>query len=415
MATRRSGLVIKTDAARFVDVAVCNLQLPTPVSATRKQEKAPVDDAIASTSHHVSHANPPQSRPTSPTTYKPVKSISSTLTPEERERQDLFQLDISDALKNNPKSLLYKRGELEAVIGITENVEIVKTANKDVRKSRHQKAPTKGDDISNGGKKKQTKTVGSTRKQGGSVAKTVQREVVPVNSLRASSAIDSMVVDVESDGVIVQQQQQKQQLQQQQKQQQQQQNPPVTGYQPSSKSSTSKKRVLEEVEDGEDDEASAGSSNNQDVYFGSPVKITTDMSSSVIHHSKIPRFTKPLTDDVLKSYCARDARSTCPVVWERAQRQIFPPTTKDIEKLTEDELNTCQVLRIPPCQYLEIRNLLVQADYNGQRFPKRTAQSWFRVDVTKVGRLIDWLHGKGWLPNSLERKEDGPKKKVRTG
>ncbi|KAJ3299532.1 hypothetical protein HDU76_006278, partial [Blyttiomyces sp. JEL0837] len=55
------------------------------------------------------------------------------------------------------------------------------------------------------------------------------------------------------------------------------------------------------------------------------------------------------------------------------------------------------------------------ADYTSQQFTKRTAQSWFRIDVTKVGRLIDWLYGKGWLPNSLERKEAGPKKKVRTG
>ncbi len=60
------------------------------------------------------------------------------------------------------------------------------------------------------------------------------------------------------------------------------------------------------------------------------------------------------------------------------------PNEEKYSDLTPEEIKTCSILRMSPCQYLGMKEtILTQVEKRGP-FKKRDAKSWFRIDVNKV-------------------------------
>ena len=64
------------------------------------------------------------------------------------------------------------------------------------------------------------------------------------------------------------------------------------------------------------------------------------------------------------------------------------PTAEGYGLLTREEVVTCEILRIFPTQYLHIKKTLLNAVATYGPFKKREAQTWFRIDVNKVPKLL---------------------------
>jgi hypothetical protein len=93
-----------------------------------------------------------------------------------------------------------------------------------------------------------------------------------------------------------------------------------------------------------------------------------------------------------------DTRGAPNVSWKGAlanpagsQPLILTPDLTDYQALTPEEIQTCSTLRIYPSQYLNIKQTMLNAVSAGP-FKKREAQTWFRIDVNKVGRIYTDLH-----------------------
>lgn len=68
-------------------------------------------------------------------------------------------------------------------------------------------------------------------------------------------------------------------------------------------------------------------------------------------------------------------------------------------ELTPEELRTCQVLRLFPNQYFEMKMALLGAWRTQGHYTKTAAQKMCRVDVNKTGKLYDWFTSIGWMNN----------------
>ncbi|KAI9003882.1 hypothetical protein DFJ74DRAFT_419458 [Hyaloraphidium curvatum] len=74
-------------------------------------------------------------------------------------------------------------------------------------------------------------------------------------------------------------------------------------------------------------------------------------------------------------------------------------TADRYDELTAEELETCENLRLLPVQYMHIKDIILSQAYNRTFFRKGDARTWFKMDVTKFGRLYDWFDEElGWFP-----------------
>ncbi|KAI9362024.1 hypothetical protein DFJ73DRAFT_812985 [Zopfochytrium polystomum] len=105
--------------------------------------------------------------------------------------------------------------------------------------------------------------------------------------------------------------------------------------------------------------------------------------------------------------CEEDAS---PVVW-KGQPLPVPDDAPRRNECNAEELRTCEILRLLPAQYLDIKETLLATVIVRGPYKKRDAQGWFRIDVNKTNKLYDWFVGVGWIDIATEQWE----KRVRAG
>ncbi|KAJ3290588.1 hypothetical protein HDU79_003116 [Rhizoclosmatium sp. JEL0117] len=94
------------------------------------------------------------------------------------------------------------------------------------------------------------------------------------------------------------------------------------------------------------------------------------------------------------------------VTWKKTPIS-FPEDMEGYSKLAPDEIETCSILRVPPADYIQVKNILLSARKHFDTFTKRQAQKWYGIDVNKTGKIFDWFVSKNWLVVSSKGK---PKK-----
>ncbi|KAJ3297858.1 Transcriptional adapter ada2 [Blyttiomyces sp. JEL0837] len=87
-----------------------------------------------------------------------------------------------------------------------------------------------------------------------------------------------------------------------------------------------------------------------------------------------------------------------------APRKSYAPTTTDLNKLADPEIQVCEILSLNPTTYLRIKDTLLKGRFHQKTFKKRAAQDWCRADVSKVGKIYDWFLSMGWLVPPIEDK-----------
>ncbi|KAJ3416369.1 hypothetical protein HDV05_001937 [Chytridiales sp. JEL 0842] len=81
---------------------------------------------------------------------------------------------------------------------------------------------------------------------------------------------------------------------------------------------------------------------------------------------------------------------TCPPVQWKGAPLTLTPTLPRFSELNAKEVECCEILRILPAQYLEIKETLLATVVVRGPYKKRDAQGWFRIDVNKTNKLYDW-------------------------
>ncbi|KAI9352161.1 hypothetical protein BDR26DRAFT_1003170 [Obelidium mucronatum] len=91
------------------------------------------------------------------------------------------------------------------------------------------------------------------------------------------------------------------------------------------------------------------------------------------------------------------------VTWKKTPIS-FPEDMEGYSKLAPDEIETCSILRVPPADYIQVKNILLSARKHFDTFTKRQAQKWYGIDVNKTGKIFDWFVSKNWLVVSSKGK-----------
>ncbi|TPX64035.1 hypothetical protein CcCBS67573_g08523 [Chytriomyces confervae] len=84
-----------------------------------------------------------------------------------------------------------------------------------------------------------------------------------------------------------------------------------------------------------------------------------------------------------------------PVTWKKTP--VSFANCEGIELLADDEVEACNVLRVPLVDYLHVKHILLSARDKFETFTKRQAQKWYGIDVNKTGKIFDWFVSKNWL------------------
>ncbi|KAJ3204913.1 Structural maintenance of chromosomes protein 2 [Dinochytrium kinnereticum] len=144
-----------------------------------------------------------------------------------------------------------------------------------------------------------------------------------------------------------------------------------------------------------------------------PERITTPLSSSravpyetsvAAKRKKGPKskFTGPpptlIAPELMRSYTECEAKDTAyTVTWAKNPPMKMTSAEPGYELLQPDEVYVCNTLRLPPYEYLYIKQILVAARHEKGTYRKREAQSLCNIDVNKTGKVFEWFIAKGWL------------------
>ncbi|KAJ3031616.1 UNVERIFIED_CONTAM: hypothetical protein HDU68_002219 [Siphonaria sp. JEL0065] len=127
-----------------------------------------------------------------------------------------------------------------------------------------------------------------------------------------------------------------------------------------------------------------------------------DGSNDKVRPLPFPLIDQELIDDYTQCKDPGDV-----VTWKKTPI-TFPEDMEGYSKLAVDEIETCSILRVPPADYLQVKNILLSARKHFDTFTKRQAQKWYGIDVNKTGKIFDWFVSKNWLAVSSKGKP--PKK-----
>ncbi|KAJ3389455.1 Transcriptional adapter ada2, partial [Chytriomyces hyalinus] len=101
-----------------------------------------------------------------------------------------------------------------------------------------------------------------------------------------------------------------------------------------------------------------------------------------------------ISRELLAEYTSCKQRGD-PVTWKKTP--VTFANCAGIDLLADDEVEACNVLRVPPVDYLHVKHILLSARDKFETFTKRQAQKWYGIDVNKTGKIFDWFVSKNWL------------------
>ncbi|KAI8842465.1 hypothetical protein BJ741DRAFT_661142 [Chytriomyces cf. hyalinus JEL632] len=101
-----------------------------------------------------------------------------------------------------------------------------------------------------------------------------------------------------------------------------------------------------------------------------------------------------ISRELLDEYTSCKQRGD-PVSWKKTP--VTFANCAGIEQLADDEVETCNILRVPPVDYIHVKHILLSAREKFGTFTKRQAQKWYGIDVNKTGKIFDWFVSKNWL------------------